>query len=195
MSVIKKMINETGYWQKDGAPNWHAHSNELNDWLIEYLTDYKEETIIDFGCGMGTYLENLYKNGFKNLYGLEGDPVRTDFEFKILTQNLAHEFDLEKKGIVISLEVGEHIPKQYQDVFLDNLERHCKDLLIVSWAVRGQGGFGHFNELNNDEIIPEIEKRGFKLIEEDTKSIRESIKTDCFYFQNTLLIFKRIKND
>ena len=189
------MINETGYWNKEVAPSWHAHSKELNDWLINYLKDYQDETIIDFGCGMATYLENFYENGFKNLIGLEGDPVKTDFEFEVLTQNLSQEFNLNKKGIVISLEVGEHIPQKYQDIFLDNLEKHCKDLLIVSWAVRGQGGVGHFNELNNDEIIPEIEKRGFKLVEEDTKSIRECIKTDCFYFQNTLMVFKRQKND
>jgi hypothetical protein len=189
------MINETGYWNKEGAPNHHAHSQELNDWLVEYLKTYKDKTIIDFGCGMGTYLDYFHKNGFNHLIGLEGDPVKTDYEFKIITQNLAHEFNLNKKGVVISLEVGEHIPQHYQNVFLDNLERHCEDLLIMSWAVRGQGGFGHFNELNNDEIIPEIEKRGFKLLEEDTKLIRECIKTNCFYFQNTLLIFKKTKND
>lgn len=185
------MINETGYWEKHAAPSWHAHSDELNEWLLNYLNEYKTETIIDFGCGMGTYLENFHKNGFKNLIGLEGDPIRTDFVFDVLKQNLAHNFDLNKKGIVISLEVGEHIPQQYQNIFLDNLERHCKNLLIISWAVRGQGGVGHFNELNNDEIIPEIEKRGFELIEEDTKSIRNCIKTNCFYFKNTLMIFKK----
>ena len=96
-----------------------------------------------------------------------------------------------KKGIVISLEVGEHIPKQYQDIYLDNLDRHCEELLIISWAVRGQGGYGHFNELNNDEIIPEILKRGFVLLEEETKSIRDSVQSCCHYFKNTLMVFKR----
>jgi hypothetical protein len=187
-----KMIHETGYWNKN-VPKWHEHSQELNDWLIDYLKNHKQETIIDFGCGTATYLQNFHNNGFVNLIGLEGEPIRNDFEFEIITQNLAHKFDLNKKGIVISLEVGEHIPQHYQSVFLDNIERHCKDLLIISWAIRGQGGSGHFNELNNDEIIPEIVSRGFELIEEDTKASRDSIKTDCFYFKNTLLIFRRKK--
>lgn len=185
------MIHETGYWKKEGVDGHHIHSDELSDWLLNYLEPYKEKTIIDFGCGMGTYLDCFYKNGFINLIGLEGDPAKNDYDFNILTQDLAQTFDLNKKGIVISLEVGEHIPKEYQDIFLDNLERHCEELLIVSWAVRGQGGRGHFNELNNEEIIPEITKRGFVLLEEDTKNIRQSVKSSCHWFQNTLMIFKK----
>jgi hypothetical protein len=189
------MIHETGYWNKENAPMWHAHSQELNDWIINFLTPYKSDYIIDFGCGMGTYLKNLHENNFEKLMGLEGDPVKTDYDFEIKSQNLAEDFDLNLKGVVISLEVGEHIPKQYQDVFLNNIEKHCDNILIMSWAVRGQGGVGHFNEMNNDEIIPEIEKRGFMLLNEETENARQSIKSDCFYFQNTLLVFKKIKND
>lgn len=185
------MIHKTGYWAKEQASRHHFHSNELCNWLINYLQPHKSKNIFDFGCGMGFYLDSFHKNNFTNLLGIEGDPPKTDYTFDIIKQDLAENFDLNKKGIVISLEVGEHIPKEYQDIFIDNLQRHCSDLLIVSWAIRGQGGHGHFNELNNDEIIPEIEKRGFEYLLEDSMDARAAIQKECLYFKNTILIFKK----
>ncbi|KAK7004434.1 hypothetical protein BgiMline_005954, partial [Biomphalaria glabrata] len=35
---------------------------------------------------------------------------------------------------VLSIEVGEHIPPQYEDTYLDNLARHAREGLILSWA-------------------------------------------------------------
>lgn len=185
------MIHETGYWKSDQAEKWHVHSKNLNEWIINFLSDKKESIIYDFGCGMGDYLYTLHLNGFKKLMGFEMEPPKKYEEFEIKSQNLAIPFLEKEKGVVISLEVGEHIPPQYQDIFVDNITNNCSDLLILSWAIRGQGGLGHFNELNNNEIIPEIEKRGFEYLEELTLDARKSPEDAYWYFRNTLMIFKR----
>lgn len=187
------MIHETGYWPSNGIEGWHYHSKNVNDWIIEYLKNRKSETIYDFGCGLGDYLLNLHKNGFTDLIGFEGDPSRQHEGFQIIKQNLAEPFNLEKKGIIISLEVGEHIPLEYEKIFLENLYNNCSDLLILSWATRGQGGVGHYNEQNNDEIIPKVESLGFKLKESDTQDIRKVPEDNCWYFKNTLMIFEKVK--
>jgi tryptophanyl-tRNA synthetase len=41
---------------------------------------------------------------------------------------------------IISLEVALHIPEKYEAVYLDNILRHAKEGIILSWAVPGQGG-------------------------------------------------------
>lgn len=187
------MIHETGYWNSNGVERWHYHSTNVNDWIISFLSDKKESQIYDFGCGMGDYLHNLHKNGFTNIVGFESDPPKLYNEFEIRKQNLATPFKLDKKGIIISLEVGEHIPQKYESIFLNNLYENCSDYLIISWAVRGQGGYGHYNELNNDEIIPKIESLGFKLLNDETESARKVPEDNCWYFRNTLMIFKKIQ--
>jgi hypothetical protein len=109
-----------------------------------------------------------------------------------MVKDLTIPFVLPVAGNVISLEVGEHIPSQYQDIYIDNITKHCNNYLITSWAVRGQAGFGHVNCLDNHEIIPEIEKRGFKLMEKETQEVRSINLSEAPWFKNTLLIFQKV---
>lgn len=187
-------INQTGFWLKDVPQEQHAHSIELSEWIINYLKDYKDSPIIDFGCGNGHYLRDLKFLGFNNLLGVEGDPIPNK-HVEILQRDLTTFIDLGKKGVVISLEVGEHIPQEYEHIYLDNLSRHCESILITSWAVRGQGGYGHVNELNNDEIIPKIEALGFVYLPEESQQARSVITQHCDWFKNTVMIFKKQTND
>ena len=50
---------------------------------------------------------------------------------------------------VISLEVGEHIPKEYENIFIENLHKNNIRGIVLSWAIKGQGGDGHVNEQDN----------------------------------------------
>jgi hypothetical protein len=113
----------------------------------------------------------------------------------VISKDLTIPFVLPIGGNVISLEVGEHIPKKYQDIYLDNITNNCNNYLITSWAIRGQAGFGHVNCLDNHEIIPEIEKRGFKYLEKESMSARSIIKDNAAWFRNTILIFKKEQSD
>ena len=39
---------------------------------------------------------------------------------------------------IISLEVAEHIPREYENIYLDNIVRHAKEGVILSWARPGK---------------------------------------------------------
>ncbi len=184
------MISQTGYWTQEEANFGHAYSNTLCDYMSNIFS--KNEQLIDFGCGLGTYLSNLHNKGFTKLLGVEGYGLN-NFEYdNIVIQDLAVDFDLNVRGNVMSLEVGEHIPKQYENVFIDNITKHCSNLLIISWAVPGQGGLGHFNEQPNEYIIGSIVKRGFQYMAEQTELLRQYPDDFCCpYFRKTLMIFKR----
>ena len=185
------MIHQTGFWEPDFAKQHHVHSQSVSNSIVELLKDYKNDYTIDFGCGMGSYLNDLHLNGYTKLVGVEMMPPKNDYPFEIKSFNLSEKFDLEIKGNVISLEVGEHLPPQYMEIFLDTITSHCSNYLILSWALRGQGGYGHFNELNNDEVIPEIIKRGFEYLEDKSLDVRKDVEDDFWYFRNTIMIFKK----
>jgi hypothetical protein len=141
---------------------------------------------------MGMYLKDLYARGFRNINGIEPDPAdKTITEFTILNFDLTNKISLTPKGNIICLEVGEHIPQRYTQQFLENINENCDNYLIMSWAIRGQGGYGHFNELNNDEVIPMFENMGFKYLTDDSQRARQNIEDVCAYFRNTIMIFKR----
>ena len=39
---------------------------------------------------------------------------------------------------VMSLEVAEHIPKEFESIYLDNIVRHAKEGIVISWAKLGK---------------------------------------------------------
>jgi hypothetical protein len=195
------MITKTGYWTKDTKLSEHMHSPTLSGWIIDFLKDHKDTQIYDFGCGLGNYLKDLEDNGFQKLKGIEADPIKTDHNFEILTLDLAKPIELEEKGIIICLEVGEHIPAEYEKIFLANIKNNCNKYLILSWAGRGQGGTGHFNELDNHEVIGKLIQLGFTFLAELTLDARSSFDMKkfpedwCTHFKNSVMIFEKTNTD
>ena len=187
-------IAKTGYWNAETAHNHHVHCKNLSKWIYSFLerNSSKTEPIRDLGCGLGNYLKDLQDFGFENLVGFEADPPRNKVFDNIYKQDLTIPFEFSPKGVIISLEVGEHIPAKYMDVYLNNICNNCNNYLVISWAIRGQEGFGHINCLDNPEIIPLIEKRGFKLMEKETEEVRNIDLSEAPWFKNTLFIFKKI---
>lgn len=182
------MISPTGYWSDDEA-KFHIGSEELAVFLAGYLD--KDEYVIDFGCGDGFYLSYLQSQGFEKTIGIDGMEIYTA-SIPIQEMDISQPIFLDQKGQVISLEVGEHIPKQFEENYIDNITHHCTSKLILSWAIKGQPGIGHINNQNNDYVIREIEERGFRYDEGLSKEIRKSIEEDTYWFRNTLMIFNKI---
>jgi hypothetical protein len=188
-------ISKTGYWDGETAHHHHVHSDKLSEWIINFIIEQEIETMTDFGCGLGQYCDDIESQTMCKAIGVEGNKPKEAVFNKI------HEFDLTKdlsinfgfsSDLAISLEVGEHIPKEYMTTYLDNITHHANEYLITSWAVRGQEGFGHVNCLDNHEIIPEFEKRGFQLMEKETEDARSVIEDKAHWFKKTILIFKKI---
>lgn len=190
IETTKTKVNENGSWDSLTAHHSHVHCKELSSWICQFLKN-KNEFIYDFGCGLGSYLKDLKESGFNNLIGYEADPpVRSAFD-NIKTQDLTIPFEVDPKGSVISLEVGEHIPAELSEIYLNNICNNCNNYLIMSWAIKGQEGLGHINCLDNNEIISKIEKRGFNFLINETLEARKLIKDDCFWFKKSLIIFKK----
>ena len=183
------MVLENGAWTQETADETHQSSPNLAKFLIGYLS--KDRPVYDFGCGIAYYLHHLAKEGFECV-GVEGFQLNNFLHDDVIVHDLSHPFDMGEPGHVISLEVGEHIPKVGEQSFLDNIARNCNGKLIFSWALPNQPGVGHVNCQPQQYIIREVERRGFRYLKEETIETRKIIEDNVDWFRRTLLIFERV---
>ena len=112
---------------------------------IRNITDGCRLSINDFGAGVGQYGHELQRDGCR-WHGYDGagdvDEYTTGLvHFVDLTMPLA----LPRADWVVSLEVGEHVPRQFERAYIENLHVHNCRGVILSWAQPNQPGHGHVN--------------------------------------------------
>ena len=156
---IKKNITSHGGWCVDAARHFTDES------LAKALSElFKGQTVASLGDGYGGYKKLLDSSGKVRQYdSYDGAPFcenKTHGLVKFLDISIPV-YGLRLYDWVISLEVGEHIPKQYEQIFLDNIARHADKGIVLSWAVPGQGGHGHVNNQPLEYIVQQLDNRGF----------------------------------
>lgn len=109
-------------------------------------------SVVDIGCGLGTFLYCFKKEGVKDVLGIDGSWVNKQAlskyldEAEFLEKDLEKPFTLDKKfDLVLSLEVAEHLSPQSAAIFVNNLVEAGK-LILFSAAIPLQGGQNHINE-------------------------------------------------
>ena len=183
------MPSKTGIWNQEEADANHIFSYRIAQWLGVFFE--KNKNLFDFGCGKGAYCKYFEDIGFRNTLGIDGE-IYNNIENKAFAKaDLSLPFDLNIKGNVLCLEVGEHIPEESLDVFIDNLTTHCSGWLILSWAVPGQDGIGHVSCRANQWVIDQMNSRGFIYAPIETNEIRKVPEGFVNYFKETLLVFKK----
>lgn len=179
-------INNGGY-DLEGVI-WHQHSNKLMVKILEYFP--KEIPVIDLGCGHNFYVSVLNYAGYEAI-GTDLVNLGSNYFYKsdITQQEPVLSFKIKRN--VISLEVGEHIPIEKSNAYLDNLCSFGGDI-IMSWAVKGQAGVGHINCQENQWVIDQMFKRGYWIHLENSELLRQAvIDCHCSWFRNTLMYFKK----
>ena len=96
---------------------------------------------------------------------------------------------------VISTEVAEHIPKKYEKLYVDNLFRHAKEGIILSWAKPGQGGHFHVNNKAFKDIKKLMEDNGFEHDAISSSVLQKSSSVGFAYFRDGINVFKRKQID
>jgi len=172
----------------------NKYSDALAGLLLAHLS--RQKRVYDLGCGVGRYVSRLQTAGFDAL-GIEGTPgievmaMTSNVCVEDLSRPLAARWATMPRGSVISLEVGEHIPKSAEGIFLDNIDLLCDKDLVLSWAVKGQGGLRHLNEMDADELVPKLDARGFELLQEETRRFRELAGMELRWFKKSIYVFRR----
>ena len=122
--------------------------------IVPYiLKNIEIKSVIDVGCGTGSWLYIFKRNGIVNILGLDSHKNLSKLKIsqeEFINQNLENEIISDKfYDLAISLEVAEHINPKQSINFISDLCR-LSDIILFSAATPGQGGENHINEKNLD---------------------------------------------
>ena len=121
------------------------HNTKAAEILVPHLLEsISVKSVLDVGMGIGTWLKVFQDNGIDDILGIDGAYVNKELFFidekYFKSHDLRTGFNLGRKfDLVVSLEVIEHIPKEFEDIFIENLINHG-DTILFSGAIPGQGG-------------------------------------------------------
>lgn len=188
------------------------YNDEFFEWHLKYAREYSIKTmdwlqdfmwfdsVVDFGCGIGSYLESALKKGVTKIKGYDiggeyarkytPEHIQQYIEYLDCTQVMK----TEKYQCVISFETAEHIEPSGTNQFCENLVNAIeKDgYLFFTGAPEGQEGCGHINCQSRFFWLKQFATRG---LEWDTftnlivsKQWKELGAPD--YIVENLLVFK-----
>ena len=148
-------------------------------------------SVVDMGCGDGTWLAVFRKRGVADILGIDGEYVGRDvlqipeecYRAVDLTKpaELGRTFDL-----AVSLEVAEHLPASCQVSFVASLTRLAQ-VVLFSAAIPLQGGNHHVNEQWPDVWAKLFLEHGFHPVDSIRKQVWANDAVDWWYAQNILL--------
>lgn len=180
------MIDKHGFWI--GSEENHLFDRQLCN-AISIIFEKDVIGIVDIGCGDGSYTKFLRDQGFI-CNGYDGNPETLKITNGVCSiMDFSQPQNISKYDLVLSLEVGEHIPVEYEQIFINNICRASASKIILSWAVEGQSGYGHVNCRNNDYIIKQMADRGFVFNANISSKLR--MASTLPWFGNTIMYFEK----
>lgn len=152
-------------------------------------------SVLDVGCGTGSWLSVFKELGTEEVFGIDGDYVDVDMlhipQQNFMSYDLTSSLNLHKQfDLVISLEVGEHLPSSHAKAFVQSLVRHSS-LVLFSAAIPYQGGKNHINEQWPDYWARLFMDEGYVAIDCIRKRIWDDPQVQWWYAQNMILYVKK----
>ena len=160
--------------------------------LVPLVLDLTEpRSVLDVGCGTGTWLALCREHGVDDVVGVDGPWVHPAQllipEERFRNHDLQQPLDLGRRfDLAISLEVAEHVPEELADAFVASLTRHS-DAVMFSAAIPFQGGTGHVNEQWPAYWAEKFAARGYLAVDCLRPRIWDDARVVWWYAQNTIL--------
>jgi SAM-dependent methyltransferase len=163
--------------------------------LLGYLfAHWTPRSVIDIGCGRGTWLAACKELGVKHLVGLDGawidQEMMLDPAIDFRSANLAEVVPIsETYDLALSLEVAEHLPPEASDRFFRTLVQ-ASDAVVFSSAFAGQPGTNHINTRLHSFWAKKFIAEGYLLFDIFRQEFWDNEKVEPWYRQNTFLYVK-----
>lgn len=151
----------------------------------------KPSSMVDVGCGIGTWLAAAESLGVDRLVGVEGPWVKSDDLQSTRIELVTHDLErpipaLGRFELAMSVEVAEHISHARADGLVAEL---CglAPVVLFGAAVPGQGGVHHINEEWQSTWAGRFRTHGFHAFDLLRAPFWSNANIPVHYRQNTLL--------
>ncbi len=148
-------------------------------------------SVVDFGCGTGSWLNEFWRQGVVDVIGIDGRGVNVA-ELKIAANRFKHHrldqplvldrhFDL-----ALCLDVAEELPESKSNHLIESLTQ-AAPIVFFSAAIPSQGGSRNVNEQWPDYWIGRFESRQFQFIDAIRPRIWNQPIVEYWHAQNAVL--------
>ena len=152
-------------------------------------------SVVDVGCGVGTWLSVFKQHGVANVLGIDGAYVDKGMLLidapEFTARDLSKEFHIGRTfDLVLSLEVAEHLPEDSVEHFVSTLTQ-LGSAILFSAAIPFQGGTEHKTERWPDFWAQHFVNKGYAVFDPFRKAIWDNMQVEFWYAQNILLFVRR----
>jgi SAM-dependent methyltransferase len=156
-----------------------------------FLRYFQVASVIDIGCGIGTWLRAFVENNVSEVTGIDGPHIdkATLMVDKVafITQDLSAPLTVQHRyDVAVSLEVAEHLPDHRANSFIKDLT-DAAPVVLFSAAVPGQPGIEHINPQWQDYWRAIFADYGYAALDLVRPAIWGSAHIDYWYQQNTIV--------
>lgn len=181
--------------------NQQAGSVSSAEIIVPFLmTEFKPRSVIDIGCGIGTWLEVFNKYGITSYIGLDS---HEQFDLlKIPLSNYLYQDlneydrtnDTERWDMAISLETAEHLQPNKSAQFVKALTS-ASDIVVFSAAIPYQGGRNHINERWQSFWTKLFKQQGYVCVDCIRPVFWNNKNVEWWYLQNMLVFINQTAYD
>ncbi|HTI91477.1 MAG TPA: class I SAM-dependent methyltransferase [Puia sp.] len=157
---------------------------------------FKPASVIDIGCGTGTFLHQFKKEGAGKVLGIDGSWVNRTLLHQNLEENEFREMNLEgpisigeKFDLAVCVEVAEHLDAAFADPLIESLTK-LSDIIVFSAAIPSQDGQNHVNEQWIGYWATKFNRHGYITCDVIRPLIWNNPKVQWWYKQNMFLAYK-----
>jgi SAM-dependent methyltransferase len=149
------------------------------------------QSVVDVGCGSGTWLSVFREHGVSDLLGIDGDYVAADSleipATSFLPRDLSQPFRLPRRfDLAVSLEVAEHLPAEAAESFVESLVQ-LAPVVFFSAAAPYQGGTQHLNEQWPAYWAERFARHGYRAVDCLRRLLWSRDEVEWWYAQNCFL--------
>ena len=182
---------------------YRRHRHEYHEWekrlATDFFTRYDVRSVVDLGCGVGSYLDAAHDMGIAPLKGYE---INLSIANCYIPEHLRQFISSDDITSALpgggfdcswSVEVGEHIQPEGTEQFVSNLVNLTRRLTLLSCAPPGQRGTAHINLRPKEEWVELMTRHGMRYLPTEvdhTVSHWSSLGAPSYILRN-LMIFSK----
>lgn len=159
--------------------------------LGELFRRIRPASVVDVGCGLGTWLGACKELGVADVLGIDGAHVEAARLHipadRFLARDLSQPLCVDRRfELAMSLEVAEHLPADRADAFVVELAT-LSDVILFSAAIPHQGGTGHVNENWAEYWYDRFRRHGYAMVDLFRTTVWDDERVAFWYRQNAML--------